>query len=338
MSREGPVAKVDKPPFRLSTLEELRARPRNGLIAASTFSGCGGSSTGLLAAGYKVGAAVEFITHAQEVYGLNHPDTHLFRRDVRSISGDEILEQLGIDVGQLDLFDGSPPCEPFSTAGVREQNWGKVSTYSEEREQRSDDLFFEFARLVDQLRPRAFIAENVVGLIVGKAKGYFKIIYRALTDLGYRVEARVLDAQWLGVPQRRRRVIFVGVRGDLGIDPPFPEPLPYRYAASEAVPSLKRLRQINVYGKGDSFDDLRNHVIPTITGQGISAKAKDQLEIERLDGTARQITIPELAALSGFPPDYRWTGSFAKQWERIGDCVPPPMAEATGRAIANVLA
>ena len=120
--------------------------------------------------------------------------------------------------GELDLLDGSPPCASFSTAGKREAGWGKVKAYSDTK-QRTDDLFFEYARLLAGIRPRVFVAENVSGLVKGTAKGYFKLVLSALRDCGYRVEAKVLDASWLGVPQARQRLIFIGVRDDLGVGP-----------------------------------------------------------------------------------------------------------------------
>ena len=109
-------------------------------------------------------------------------------------------------------------------------------------EQRTDDLFFEFVRLLRGLRPRAFVAENVSGLVKGVAKGYFLEILRELKASGYVVEVRVLDAQWLGVPQQRQRTIFMGVREDLGLAPAFPSPLPYRYTIRDALPGLGDVR------------------------------------------------------------------------------------------------
>ena len=98
--------------------------------------------------------------------------------------------------------------------------------------------FYDFARLVREIRPRVFVAENVAGLIQGEAKGYFKRIHQELQRDGYRVQAQLLDAQWLGVPQMRRRLIFVGVRDDQPFEPVFPDPLPYRYSMQDALPHL----------------------------------------------------------------------------------------------------
>jgi DNA (cytosine-5)-methyltransferase 1 len=230
-------APTTRPPYRVPTMAEIRAMPWNGYKVASTFSGGGGSSTGYKMAGFRVVWASEFIPAAQETYRANHPDTILDARDIRTVTAADVLRATGLREGELDLFDGSPPCASFSTAGKREAGWGTVKNYSDTK-QRTDDLFFEFSRLLRGLRPKVFVAENVSGLVKGTAKGYFKLILADLKDAGYRVEAKVLDAQWLGVPQARQRLIFVGVRDDLRVAPAHPGPLPYRYSVRDALPWL----------------------------------------------------------------------------------------------------
>jgi DNA (cytosine-5)-methyltransferase 1 len=188
-------------------------------------------------AGFKVLRASEFVDEARATYLANHPTPHVDARDIRKVTAEDILGATGLAPGELDLFEGSPPCASFSTAGKGAKAWGQVKAYSD-TEQRTDDLFLEWLRLLEGLKPRAFIAENVSGLVKGKAKGWFLDILAAMKRAGYRAAARSLDAQWLGVPQARVRVIFVGIREDLGIDPPFPSPLPYRYSIREALPHL----------------------------------------------------------------------------------------------------
>ena len=205
------------------TMAEIEATPSCGLRLVSTFSGCGGSCLGFRMAGYRTLYACEFIPAAAEVYRLNHPGVPVDTRDIRAVQVADILKVTGLRVGELDVLEGSPPCASFSTAGKREAGWGKVKKYSE-TEQRIDDLFFEFIRLLEGLQPRVFVAENVKGLVMGKAKGYFKMIYRAMEQAGYRVACRVLDAQYFGVPQHRERAIFIGVRNDLERAPSHPKP------------------------------------------------------------------------------------------------------------------
>jgi DNA (cytosine-5)-methyltransferase 1 len=193
------------------------------------------------------------------------------------VKASEILEVIKMQPGELDLFDGSPPCASFSTAGKRQAGWGKVKKYSD-KAQRTDDLFFEYIRLLRELKPKTFVAENVSGLVKGAAKGYFIEIMRELKASGYRVTCKVLDAQWLGVPQSRQRTIFVGVREDLGIEPAHPKPLPYRYSVRDALPWIVDARQTKVFNEPDRI--FTETPTPTITTLGIGAKRNDCCIVE----------------------------------------------------------
>ena len=239
----------DKPPYQVPTMEQIRAVPWNGYKVVSTFSGCGGSCLGFEMAGYRVLWASEFIPAAQETYRANHPNVLLDTRDIRKVTAQDILAAIGLVEGEIDVLEGSPPCASFSTAGKREKGWGKVKNYSDTK-QRVDDLFFEYARLLKGLQPKVFVAENVSGLVKGTAKGYFLEILQALKKCGYRVQAKLLDAQWLGVPQMRQRIIFIGVREDLRREPVFPKPLPYRYTVREAIPWIVAQGDNGGFGAG----------------------------------------------------------------------------------------
>ncbi len=258
--------KNDKPKYQVPSMSEIKALTKNGFKCCSTFSGCGGSSLGYKMAGFDVLWASEFIPAAQETYVANHPTTILDKRDIRSVQPEEVLAAIGMKVGELDLFDGSPPCASFSTAGIREKGWGRVKKYSDS-EQRTDDLFFEFVRLIKGIQPKVFVAENVKGLTIGTAKEVlgsmqkdmfagetFKAadgeetlvrkeedtILHALMDAGYKVGFKVLNAADLGVPQSRNRVIFIGIRRDLAdkynLEPRWPKPLGYQYTVRDALP------------------------------------------------------------------------------------------------------
>jgi DNA (cytosine-5)-methyltransferase 1 len=342
----GSMPSASKPPYRVPSMDEIRALPWNGFTAASTFSGCGGSSLGYRMAGFRVAWASEFIPAAAETYRANAgPSTILDMRDIREVTASDVLSALGMEAGQLDLLDGSPPCASFSTAGKREAGWGKVKAYSDTK-QRTDDLFFEYARLLDGIRPRVFVAENVSGLVKGTAKGYFKLVLARLREYGYKVEARVLDASWLGVPQARQRLIFVGVRDDLGVSPVFPKPLPYQYTVRDALPEItgptmrdpetgadisieryaigREWERLRPGGKSDKYLSLiranPGAPFPTVTTQGQLNAACPVHWAE-----CRKLTLGELRRLGGFPDDFALTGTFVQRWERIGRAVPPVM-------------
>lgn len=344
-----------KPRYRVPTMAEIEAVPPNGFRVASTFSGCGGSCLGYRMAGFRVVYANEFIEAARETYRANHAESYLDPRDIREIRPEDVLEKAGVDRGELDLLDGSPPCAAFSTAGRREETWGRVKAYSDGA-QRVDDLFFEYVRLLEGIRPRTFVAENVSGLVKGTAKGYFKRILAALREAGYRVSCRVLDAQWLGVPQMRQRTIFVGVRDDLGLEPAHPGPLPYWYSAGEAVEGVegtgeaKRLKpgtDTYRYWRASEPGESLAVACRRITGKN-SFLTHVKLSPSRPANTItqgvvqlyhwaepRSLTIPELRRVGGFPDDFVLTGEFEKQWERIGRAVPPLMMSRVAATVRD---
>lgn len=319
-----------KPPYSIPTMEEIATLPWNGYKAISTFSGCGGSSLGYKMAGFKVLWANEFIPAAQEVYGLNHPQTILDTRDIRQVQPHEILDAIGMQPGELDLFDGSPPCAAFSTAGKREAGWGKVKQYSDTK-QRVDDLFFEYIRLLDGLQPKVFIAENVSGLVKGTAKGYFLEILKAMKVCGYNVKAQVLDAQWLGVPQMRQRVIFQGVRQDLNLDPVYPRPLDYQYSVRDAIPWITACDMGGGFGVVTKVS-AGDTPYMTIGASGPNSGNGRATHIYQ-DNSRRKFTIDELKRICSFPDDFILTGTYAQQWERLGRAVPPVMMSYIARTV-----
>lgn len=338
-------------------MTEIAAVPWNRYKVASTFSGCGGSCLGYRMAGYRVVYANEFIPEAQETYKANHPNSFLDPRDIRTIQPAEILEAAGISAGELDLLDGSPPCSAFSTAGKREGGWGEVKKYSDTR-QRVDDLFFEYVRLLKGLQPKVFVAENVTGLVKGTARGYFKIILAAMKESGYNVTCRILNSCWLGVPQIRQRTIFVGTRNDLKVMPVHPEPLPYCYTIAESLEDVPEGSLFRTLTPGTRVHDYWEASKPGDQFNKISKKRRGvdafyshiKISPVRQANTITQVcsmyhwsqprslTIAELKRISGFPDDFILTGSFNKQWERIGRAVPPVMMSHVASTIqADIL-
>lgn len=298
----------------MATINKVKKR----YTAVSTFSGMGGASIGMKLAGFDVRYANEFVPIAADTYALNHPDTHLDRRDIRTVKGKEILKIAGLKVGQLDLYEGSPPCKAFSATQSRKKgrDFGEEIMYSEGIKQRVDDLFFEYTRQIKEMRPKTFIGENVEGLVKKINQGYFVEIFDQLQDLGYRVEAAVIDASLLGVPQRRRRLIYMGVRDDLNLDPVFPTPLGYETTVQEVLPHIARVKNT----KG--FVSAATHASPTITASdhsiGLTANFSCGGFVETVDGEVRKYTIKELKAISGVPSDFKMIGNFKQKWERLG--------------------
>lgn len=238
VSKEVKVNKgLQRHRFQMATVAAIRQVQPNGLKVVSTFSGGGGTCLGLTLAGYDVVWANDCDPHARKTYTENLKKP-IDGRLINDITAADILSDINLKQGELDVFEGSPPCTNFSTAGRREKGWNRREIHASKVQANTEDLFFEWIRLLDGLRPKAFVAENVAGLTKGVAKGYFKDILKAMKSLGYCVEARLLDAQWLGVPQRRNRIIFIGVRHDLSRTPVFPTPLPRQWTVRQALADL----------------------------------------------------------------------------------------------------
>lgn len=304
----------------------------------STFAGCGGSSLGYKWAGYHELLAIDFNDNAVETFKLNF-DTPIWNRDIKDCTGQEILDFCNIKKGELDLLDGSPPCQGFSTAGKRNLN--------DER----NDLFKEFVRLITELQPKVFVMENVSGMIKGKYKGKFNEILKTLKDTGYSVKVKLLNAMWYEVPQSRERLIFIGVRNDLGIEPLYPEPLSRVITVKEALDGL-----------GNKQNDSINHVWIDESETGKNTKtyqiAKQAKQGQKYAGQqcrlrdnepsktlckpssddmkmspylrnshchptyTRTLSVRELARLSSFPDSFMFTCGLEGA-NRIGNAVMP---------------
>lgn len=358
---------VNKPPYKVPSMAEIEALPTNGYNVVSTFSGGGGSCLGYRMAGFKVVYANEFVEEAQKTYRLNH-SAYLDTRDIRTVKPEDILQITGLKQGEIDLFDGSPPCCAFSTAGSREKGWNQQRDYSDGKKQRVDDLFFEYARLLRGLQPKTFIAENVSGLVKGAAKGYFKLILAELKNCGYEVRAKLLNAAWLGVPQSRERLIFCGVRKDLAekfdVHPVFPKPFSYCYTLKDAFETLiqdekERSFLLGIAPKYKWYKVLTK--IPQapprpITGASVMNGSYFNLRRESMlwpCGTVcqmngewsasanchplenRKFTIPELKRITSIPDDFKLTGEFPQQWERLARMVPPVMMKQIAATVVR---
>ena len=351
-----------KPPYYIPSMKEIAETPWNGYTVVSTFSGGGGSCLGYRMAGYKVLWANEFVEEAQRTYRANHPSTILNTKDIRTVTAQEILAEIGLSAGEIDLFDGSPPCCAFSTAGQREKGWNKDHLYSDGKSQQIENLFFEYIRLLKGLQPKTFVAENVSGLVKGTALGYFKEFLREMKNCGYNVKAKLLNAKWLGVPQSRERLIFVGVRNDIGIEPMHPKPLPYFYTLKEAFEGLPEEREEKDrliaeyarYRNGSVLKMIPKNPPRAIKGSSIMNGSYFNLSRESFyqpcsticqmngqKGTAgnchpiedRKFTISELKRITSLPDDFILTGDYPQRWERAGRMVPPIMMKHIAQTI-----
>lgn len=341
--------------------DHLSARADDAPTVVSTFAGCGGSSLGYSAVGFRELLAVEWDSHAAECFRRNFPDTPLYEGDITDFNP----ETLDIPVGSLDVLDGSPPCQGFSMNGSR----------------RLDDprnqLFREFVRMIDAWQPKIFVMENVKGLTTGPMRRIFVQIMEALrkAGTGYRVECRMVQAELLGVPQRRHRVVFIGTRDDLGLAVRYPAPqYPVRNtrdAFADLIDTPGIMPDIRGPKMLSKQQSLMASVMPGANGSQTlhrNGKGNSYFNLSRCDWNLPSRTIVkemrigmhlgvmlhpsrhrilgsnEMSRLQSFPDQYDWgepTGDDVKDYtrivNRIGNSVPPLMMRAIAMTIAEQL-
>ena len=189
----------------------------HGCKVFGTFICGGGSSMGYKLSGYDHLGGVELDPTIAKVYEANHHPKYLYCEDIRKTIA---REDLPAELYDLDIADGSPPCSSFSMAGNREDDWGVEKVFREGQALQSlDDLFFDYIKLVNKLRPKVALAENVTGLIKGNARAYVSDIIKEFKAIGYRVQMFQLNAASMGVPQRRERIFFIALRNDIILPP-----------------------------------------------------------------------------------------------------------------------
>lgn len=295
----------------------------------STFAGGGGSSLGYQWAGFTELLAIDFDKNSCDTLKANF-DFPVWQRDITTVTAEEIFDFCKIKKGDLDVLDGSPPCQGFSTAGKRNLNDSR------------NDLFKDFVRLIDGLQPKVFVMENVSGMIKGGYKGKFNEIMQALKNTGYNVKCKLMNAMWYEVPQSRERVFFIGVRNDLNIEPSYPKPLNKVITFKEAVsnikiedvpdltPSVKKYVHLLKEGQclsdvgGKGFQTVRiyeNKPCPALTK--LKAGIGFGMLIHPLED--RVLTVAEMKRCSTFPDNYNFLGKWIEAKERIGNAVMPKM-------------
>jgi DNA (cytosine-5)-methyltransferase 1 len=316
-------------------LEHLAPRKKNAPTVISTFAGAGGSSLGYSMAGYRELLAVEWDDNAVQTFKMNFHDVPVYHGDIAKLSVDECLRMAGIKAGELDVFDGSPPCQGFSTAGKRMMDDPR------------NQLFREYVRLLRGLQPKVFVMENVSGMVKGKMKLVFAEILRELRASGYKVSARLLNAMWFGVPQSRERMIFIGVREDLPAVPSHPiaecAPIPFMNMHNADVSDWltdAEIVSIETHAKeqarkGNSFkyQVIKNGMPAPTFSKTLVRKGSAALVLVREGGQLRLPSADEHKCAASFPLRFTFVGIRADSWQRIGNSVPPLFMRSIARHI-----
>lgn len=346
----------------------------------SLFSGCGGLDLGFERAGFRVVLANEYDKTIWPTYRENFPQTQLIAGDIRAVTAamiDEAVQRVAglesaVAVGPLTPREvtgrgeivgiiGGPPCQSWSAAGSKRG---------------IDDprgrLFYEYIRILRHVRPRFFLAENVMGMLAARNDAALQSILAELRASGYRVTLHFVDAADYGAPQERRRVLYIGFRSDLTIDFALPPGASSRLTlrdaiadlAATAVPALARnhhnpaaLNNNEYFVGGYSSRYMSRNRRRGWDEQAFTVQASGrqcQLHpsappMERVgcdhwrfaagcEHLYRRLTVREVARLQGFPDDFAFLYKNVNDaYKMIGNAVPVPLAQTVATAIRAAL-
>lgn len=298
-------------------------------------AGAGGQSLGLEEAGFGHAAAVEIDADACNTLRSNRPHWQVLEKDIAEISGR--------DFRGVELISGGVPCPPFSIAGKR-------LGPNDER-----DLFPDAIRLVREARPAAVMLENVKGFAEAKWDGYRHSLLETLESLGYVADWRIVNAADHAVPQLRPRFFLVAISQRYAAGFQWPEPADARVTVAETLrPFLEQWRGFSAWvPKADVIGPTivggsKKHGGPDlgptraraewlklgIDGRGIANAAPSQEDPRDL---VPRLTLEMVAALQGFPPDWRFSGGKTAAYRQIGNALPPPVAKSIGQRISSAL-
>lgn len=295
----------------------------------SLFSGAGGLDLGFIKAGHDIIWANDNFLDAVETYRKNIGG-HIILGDIEKIPSDEIPDH--------DILIGGFPCQGFSVANSKRG----------EHDERNK-LYLELIRILIDKKPKFFVAENVKGIISLKKGKVFELIMSDLSKAGYKVKYDILNASDFGVPQKRERVIIIGVREDLDFDVKFPEP-----THAENIDLFTDRKKWVSIGEAlsnipepDGEHNLFNHTYskfklkfngylgnrtinpdkpaPTVTARGDD---RGGVVVLHHPNNHRRMSVRELALTQSFPLDFIFEGKNSSAYRQIGNAVPPLLAYA----------
>nr|WP_294544292.1 DNA cytosine methyltransferase [uncultured Rhodopila sp.] len=329
--------------------------------AIELFCGCGGMSTGLLDAGIRTAAGFDIDRRSIEAYEYNHAyrGSRGFVANLTEMTGNLLLRSARL--ADVDLLVGGPPCQPFSIVGARRGG-----------DDRRSDLIAEFLRLVKEMNPRAVLLENVPNLASVDGGKHINRFHAGLLDLGYGVRMEVVASADYGVPQVRRRLILLAIKGCSNIR--FPGPThasPMERHGSGLKPWITSSQVLSDLPPAGDFGEcgVHNHEMTMHTpdmlarfatlrpGEREKRSFHDRLHPDKPSFTLRAgsgnfsplrpihyaydrvITARESARLQGFADTFIWPDGIPRlqQYRQVGNAVPPQLAAAMARCIAEQL-
>lgn len=347
-----------------SFVEVRGVTPKKNYKVLELFAGAGGLALGLEQAGFESIGNIEFDKHACKTLRKNRPEWNVIEEDVEKISEIGIENYIEkIEVGELDLLSGGYPCQAFSYAGKKEGLQDARGT-----------LFYHFGKILEQLKPKMFLAENVKGLVNHDGGKTLETMMTVFSSIGYKVKWKVLKALDYEVAQKRERIVIVGVRNDLienipELDYKFPSPYGYELTLKDVLKDVpksegakypeSKKKILELVPPGGYWRDLPEDIAKDYMGKSYysgggrtgmarrlswdepsltltTSPAQKQTERCHPDET-RPFTVREYARIQDFPDDWKFDCSVNNAYKQIGNAVPVGMAKAIGLSIIHTL-
>jgi len=336
----------NKLPIEEPVIDVLKLSLTSNLNVIDLFCGCGGMSKGLTDAGLNIIAGIDIWDKAVNSYNKNY-EHKAYCEDLTKLPPEKFNELYNKENKTIDILVGGPPCQSYSIAGKRDKNDPRNA------------LFIEYVKYLDYFKPKAFIMENVIGILSKKTangENVIDIIMEQLTR-NYNCIINKLYASDFGVPQNRRRVIIIGIRKDLNILPKQPEPInsiheriPVKtilipkelvdkkyYLSEKALLGIKNKKSVSKekgFGFGAQMLDIDK---PSYTIPARYWKDGYDALIKYNDTEIRRLTITELKRIQSFPDNYIIEGTNKDIIMQIGNAVACKFAYYLGKYIINIL-
>ena len=335
-----------------------KAKQQKRFTNIELFAGAGGLALGLEQAGFDNLLSNDFDKDACETLRINRPDWKIYCEPIEDLANRNLLELLNLKEGELDLLSGGYPCQSFSYAGKRLGLNDIRGT-----------MFYYYAKVLEQLKPKMFLAENVKGLVSHDGGKTLTTMINVFEEIGYKVQYKVLNAWDYGVAEKRERIVIIGIRNDLDVKFEYPTPHEYKPVLRDALQNVPE-------SEGATYPQSKKEVFDLVPPGGCWRDLPDDIARAYMKGSyglgggktgmarriswdepsltilcspcmkqtdrchpdeTRPFTVRESARIQSFPDDWQFSGSMLNKYKQIGNAVPVNFAKEIGLAIVKTL-
>jgi DNA (cytosine-5)-methyltransferase 1 len=332
----------------------------HSFTAIELFAGAGGLALGIERAGFETLGLIEFDKDASDTLKANRPEWNVIHDDVANISPRNLPELFGIQIGELDLLSGGAPCQSFSYAGKRLG-----------LEDARGTLCYHYAVFLQKLQPKVFLFENVRGLLTHNKGRTYQTILDIFSEAGYTIQREIMNAWDYGVPQKRERLITIGIRNDLvdKLSIAFPEKHEYKPVLRDVLIDVPE-------SEGTLYSEHKRKIFDLVPPGGYWRNIPEDIAKEYMKSCwemeggrtgilrrlsydepslavltspsqkqtdrchpieSRPFTVRENARVQCFPDEWEFCGRVSSQYKQVGNAVPVPLAFEIAKEICNGL-